>query len=132
MSEATKVPSAGPKWMIWLGRVLSALPVGLLLFSGVMKLMGPPEMAANFEHLGWPPDLAVTLGILEISCVVVYLVPPTAVFGAILLTGYLGGAVATHVRIGEPWIMVVLVGVLLWVGLVLRDSRLRALLFGRR
>ena len=72
------------------------------------------------------------LGILEVACTVIYLIPRTAVLGAILLTGYLGGATATHVRIGEPWFMPVLLGVVVWLGIYLRDPRLRALIPLRR
>lgn len=93
-----------------------------------MKLKGGPELTQGFEHLGWPIGLAVPLGILEIACTVVYLIPKTSVLGAILLTGYMGGAIATHVRIGEAFFVQLLLGVALWGGLFLRDSRLRALI----
>ena len=93
-----------------------------------MKLAGGPQLAEGFAHLGWPTSLAVPLGVLEIGCVAIYFVPATSVLGAILLTGYLGGAVATHVRLGEPFGVQVLLGVLVWLGLYLRDARLRALL----
>jgi hypothetical protein len=82
----------------------------------------------GFEHLGWPLGLAVALGVVELACVVIYLFPKTAVLGAILLTGYLGGAVAAHVRLEEQFAMPVILGVMLWGGLYLRDIRLRALL----
>lgn len=113
---------------LWAGFVLSVLPSLLLLFSGVMKLMGGPQLAEGFQMLGWPIHLAVPLGILEIAVTLIYLYPRTAVLGAILVTGYLGGAVATHVRIGDAFWMPVLLGVLVWGGLFLRDLRLRALL----
>ena len=77
-------------------------------------------------------NLALALGILELACTIVYVIPRTAVLGAILLTGYLGGAIATHVRIGEPFLPVILMGVLIWGGLFLRDPRLRALMPLRR
>jgi hypothetical protein len=111
---------------------MSALPVVLLVFSGVMKLMKPPAAVDGFKHLGWPVELALPLGILELTCTVIYLIPQTAVLGAILLTGYLGGAIATHVRIGEPFISQSIFGVLVWGGLFLRDPRLRALIPLRR
>ena len=116
---------------IWTGRVLSALPVALLLFSGIMKLVQPPEVLQSFTTLGYNPDIALAIGILEIACVVIYLIPRTAVIGAILLTGYLGGAIATHLRVGDPLLSHTLfpiyVGALLWLGLFLREGRLRAL-----
>jgi hypothetical protein len=95
--------------------------------SATMKLLQPPDMAKGFEHLGWPIELAMPLGIIELTCTVLYLIPQTSVLGAILLTGYLGGATATHVRIGEAWFPPVLAGVFVWLGLVLRDPRLREL-----
>ena len=116
------------KITLWSGRLMSAVPVLMLLFSAVMKLLQPPDMAKGFEHLGWPVSLALTLGLLELGCTVVYLIPRTAVLGAILLTGYLGGAIATHVRIGEAVYLHVVFGVFLWGGLYLRDPRLRALI----
>ncbi len=120
------------KTALWTGRVVSALPVLMLLLSATMKLAKPdPE---GFAHLGYDANLALTLGILELGSTVIYLIPQTAVLGAILLTGYLGGAVASHLRIGEtgtafaPFIF----GVLVWLGLYLRDPRLRVLVPFRR
>ncbi len=120
------------KKMLWAGRIMSALPVLMLLFSGVMKLVKPAPVVEGFAHLGYPESLALGLGIVELACAVVYVIPGTAVLGAILLTGYLGGATATHVRIGEPFFMPIILGVLVWGGLFLRDERLRALLPLRR
>ncbi len=100
----------------------------MLLFSAAMKFAGGAQLAEAFGHLGLPPALAVPLGILELAVTVLYLVPPTRVLGAILVTGYMGGAVATHVRIGDPFWVQVLLGVMIWGGLYLRDARLRALL----
>ena len=116
------------KKMLWAGWIISILPVLMLLMSGVMKLVKPDFVVDSFRDLGWPESLALCLGILEISCTVVYLIPRTSVLGAILLTGYLGGATATHVRIGEPFYTPVILGALVWGGLYLRDARLRALL----
>jgi hypothetical protein len=118
--------------LIWTGRVISVLPAGLLIFSGIMKIAMPPSLVQGFQHFGLPLSIAAGLGILEISCAVVYLIPQTAVLGAILVTGYLGGATVTNVRVGEAWILPVLVGVLAWVGLFLRDERVRALIPLRR
>jgi uncharacterized membrane protein YphA (DoxX/SURF4 family) len=114
--------------MLWTGRVMSALPALLLLFSGTMKLVHPPQLDEGFTHLGVPLTLAFGLGVLEVACTVVYLIPRTAVLGAILLTGYLGGAILTHLRIGEAFFGQAAFGVLVWGGLYLRDPRLRALL----
>ena len=107
---------------------MSTLPVLLLLFSAIMKLAGPPDLADGFGHLGIPVSHAFGLGILELACTAVYLIPRTSVLGAILLTGYLGGATAIHVRVGDPFYGTVIAGVLLWGGLFLRDRRLRALI----
>src|ERR1700678_2460255 len=84
---------------IWIGRVISALPVIMMLMSGSMKLIKPPGMEDQFGKLGYYPYHILPLGILEIACVVLYVIPRTAVLGAILITGYLGGATATHVRV---------------------------------
>jgi hypothetical protein len=114
--------------MLWSGRVVSALPVLMLTLSGVMKLVQPPMVIEGLTKLGYPTSLLVPLGIVELACTILYIVPQTSVLGAILLTGYLGGATATHLRVGESWIGPVLLGILIWLGLFLRDSRLRALL----
>src|SRR5437870_3026531 len=117
------------KATIWIGWLLSALPSLMLLFSGSMKLVKPDDLVKGFEHLGYPEHLALTLGIVEIGCTLVYLIPRTAVLGAILLTGYLGGAIATHIRLLEMQFLAPLVlGVLIWGGLFLRDPRVRALI----
>ena len=116
------------KLYLWGGRILTALPVFMLLMSAVMKFMGGPDLAAGFQHLGWPLHLAIPLGILELSVTALYLIPRTAVLGAILVTGYMGGALATHLRIGEEWYAQLLVGVAIWGGLYLRDQRIRQLI----
>jgi len=119
-----------PKWMTWTGRVLSAPPVLLLAFSGIAKISHNPQAVAAFPgKYGWPLELLTAIGVLELLCVVVYLIPQTAVLGAVLLAGYLGGAMATEMRIGGPtWIGPLLIGVFAWAGLWLREPRLRALL----
>jgi uncharacterized membrane protein YphA (DoxX/SURF4 family) len=114
--------------MTRVGWVLGGLPSLMLLFSAVMKLTGPPGLADGFAHLGLPLRLAIPLGILEVVCTVVYLVPRTAVLGAILLAGYLGGAIVMHLRVGDPFWVQALLGVALWGGLYLREPRLRALI----
>src|SRR6187431_1578429 len=113
------------KALYWTGWVMSALPSAMLIFSGVMKLTPSEQLTEGFTHLGYDPGIAMGLGIVEIACTVIYLIPQTAVLGAILLTGYLGGATATHLRIGEPFQMAILLGVFVWGGLYLRDERLR-------
>jgi hypothetical protein len=114
--------------MLWTGYVVSVIPVLMLVFSGVMKFLKPPSLVEEFERLGYGENLALIIGILEVGGTIIYLIPRTAVLGAILLTGYLGGATATHVRIGDPsFFAPVIVGVLVWLGLYLRDSRVRAL-----
>ncbi len=110
------------------GWVLCILPMPLLLFSAAMKFMKPPDVVKGFEHLGWPVHLALPLGVVELLCVVLFLVPRTAVLGAILLTGYMGGAIAAHVRIGEPFFIQAGIGIVAWLGLFMRDARLRVLI----
>jgi hypothetical protein len=113
------------KAMIWTGWVLSALPSLMLFMSGGMKLVKP----AMLEQMGFPERLGLTLGIVEFGSTVLYLVPRTTVSGAILLTGYLGGAVATHARVLEmQFLMPLVLGMLVWGGLFLRDPRVRALI----
>jgi len=128
-SKSPASPSPNPTWMVWTGRVVSALPVLALLMSGAFKFMKPnEEMVKGLDHIGWKADQLSTLGIVEIACTVLYVIPQTSILGAILLTGYLGGATATHVRVGDPWFAPVIIGVLVWLGLFLRDARLRALI----
>ena len=116
------------KTMLWTGHIMSALPVLMLLMSGVMKFLKPGFVVEGFKHLGLPENLTLGIGILELACTVVYLIPRTAVLGAILLTGYLGGAILTHLRVGEAIFMQIIFGVLIWGGLFLRDPRLRELI----
>jgi hypothetical protein len=107
-----------------------------LLFDGVIKLMRVPPVVEAFARLGYPDSLATGIGLLELVCLALYVVPRTAVLGAILLTGLLGGAVATHLRVGDPLFSHVLfpidVGALLWAGLYLREDRLRELIPWRK
>jgi len=113
---------------LWTGRVLSFLAALPFLPSAAMKFSGGPEVVQGFEHLGWPVSVIATIAILESMSVVLYLLPPFSFLGAILLTGYLGGAIAAHVRLGEPVYMHVAIGLLIWGGLFLREPRFRALL----
>ena len=121
-------PSNG---LIWTGRVLSALPALFLLMDGAMKIPKPEFVVKATTDLGYNENVIVPLGIVLLVCTVLYIIPRTAVLGAVLLTGYLGGAVATHVRVGNgPFEMLfpVFFGVLIWSGLVLRDARVRSVL----
>ncbi|HYV04111.1 MAG TPA: DoxX family protein [Blastocatellia bacterium] len=127
MQSATQSSQTSNK-MLWAGRIVSALPVLLLIFSAVVKLMKPADVVTEFARLGYPESLVVGIGVLELLCTVVYLIPRTSVLGAILLTGYLGGATATHVRIGDVFIYPIIGGILVWGGLYFRDARIRALI----
>lgn len=123
------------KKMLWAGRILSAIPVLFLLFDGVAKLIKPASVVEATVRLGYPESVIPGLGILLLVSTVVYVVPRTSVLGAVLLTGYLGGATATHVRIGDPLFPILfpsIVGALIWGGLFLRDERLRTLIPWRR
>ena len=121
------------KGALWTGRVLSALPVLFMLFGVGYSFMKPAEVAEEMKRYGYPEHHLQRLVIVEMACVLLYVIPQTAVLGAILLTGYLGGATATHVRISDPgFFMPIVVGVLVWLGLFLRDGRLRILLPLRR
>ena len=116
---------------LWAGRVVSALPVIMLVMSGVMKVMRLPMVVDGFKQLGYSERVIVPIGIVELACAALYVLPPTAVLGAILVTGYLGGATATHVRAGQWPTGAVVLGVLAWVGLYLRDRRVRAAVWRR-
>jgi len=122
--------SRGSKALLWTGWIMSALPALFLLVDGAMKLVKPDVVVKATVDLGYAESVIVPLGVVLLACTILYLIPPTAVLGAILLTGYLGGAVATHVRAGQGAFEIlfpVIFGALLWGGLVLRDERLRAL-----
>jgi len=125
----SSTPSApASKKMYWAGWVVTILPVLMLFFSASMKFIQPEGMQEGLDKMGWKADVMLALGIVEIACTIIYLIPQTSVLGAILLTGYLGGATATHARVGEPFIFPVLLGVLVWLGIYLRCGRLRAIL----
>src|SRR5687767_12924211 len=126
--RATPADPRPSKAAVWIGRVLSALPVLLLLFSAYMKLSRNELAVKGFRDQNFPEGSLMAIGITEVVCTLLYVIPQTSVLGAILLTGYLGGATVTHVRLGESFFMPVLVGVVLWLGLFLRDRRLRALI----
>lgn len=118
---------------LWAGCVLSALPVLMMTFSAVMKFIRHPSVIKGMAQFGYPEKLIVPVGMLEIACVIVYLIPRTSTLGAILVAAYLGGATATMVRLGNPTsFLPVLLGVCAWLGLYLRESRLRPLVPFRR
>ena len=125
--------SMTPKAMLWTGRVLTGLIAAFMLLDGGMKLVKPSFVVEGTKQVGFAESTIVPLGITLLISTIVYLIPRTSVLGAILLTGYLGGAVATHVRLGDgnQWFAVVF-GVLAWLGLYFRDARLRALVPLRR
>jgi hypothetical protein len=108
--------------------VISILLSLLFAVSGLMKLKGGTEVMVGMAHLGLPESLILPLGILELSCVVIYLLPATSVLGAILLTGYIGGAICAHVRVGDPFIIQIALGIFVWLGLYLRENRLKELI----
>ena len=116
----------------WTGRVLSGLAVLFLAFDAGFKLFASPEAFANAPDLGWQPHQMPLVGLIELACLALYLVPRTAVLGAVLWTGYLGGAIATHLRVDNPLfshtLFPIYVAALVWGGLYLRDPRVRALL----
>jgi hypothetical protein len=124
-------PAPVSKGMLWVGWIISALPSLFLLMDGVMKLLKPAIVVETTVQLGYPQGVILGLGIVLLGCTVLYVIPRTAVLGAILLTGYLGGAVATHVRVSAGLLDIlfpVIFGALLWGGLFLRDARLRELI----
>ncbi|HWN08593.1 MAG TPA: DoxX family protein [Pyrinomonadaceae bacterium] len=127
----TNESAVGSKGMIWAGRIISALAALFFLVDAVMKFFKPPIVVETTVKLGYPESTIVGLGIVLLVSTILYMIPRTAVLGAILLTGYLGGAVATHVRVGEgvfPVLFPVIFGALVWLGLYLRDERLRTLI----
>lgn len=130
IQSATEAPlTSRAKKLLWVGRILSSLAALFLLIDGVMKLVKPAVVVETTVKLGYAESVILGLGIVLLACTAIYLIPRTAVLGAILLTGYLGGAVATHVRVGGPLFAVifpVIIGLLLWGGLYLRNERLRS------
>ena len=115
----------------WVGRIVSALPALFLIFDGVIKVLQLAPAVEATTQLGYPEHVVLGIGILELSCLAVYVIPRTSVLGAILLTGYLGGALATQVRVDAelfPLVFPIMMGLLLWGGLYVRDDRLRVLI----
>ena len=115
--------------MLWAGRVVSAVPGLLILVGAIPKVLKLAPVVAGFRQNGFPENLVVPIGIIELVCAVVYLIPRTQVLGAILMTGLMGGAIVTNLRVGNPALIVPLIlGVMVWGGLFLRDQRLRTLI----
>ena len=113
---------------LWGGRVLTALPVVAFLGSAAMKLSANPDFLKQWAAFGFKPEQATAIGAVELLCAILYAIPQTSGLGAVLLTGYLGGATVTHVRVGEPFIAPIVLGVFVWGGLWFRDERVRHLL----
>ncbi|OAI51617.1 hypothetical protein AYO47_01395 [Planctomyces sp. SCGC AG-212-M04] len=126
---------AQPKWMTWTGWVLTLLVTAAMIMSGVMKFSNDPQLLEGIEKMRITKEIVHKIGAVEIACAVLYLLPPTTVLGAMLLNGYLGGAVFVHVQQGDPVGNVmtpVIIGVLAWLGVFLREPRLRAIVPWRR
>jgi hypothetical protein len=131
-SDSQAAPAS--KGMYWAGWVLSVLPALMLCFSAYSKFSPPPDFEKNLAQMGWAADVMVPLGIVEVASTILFLIPQTSVLGAILLTGYLGGAIATHVRVAD-WqhapIPAVL-AIVIWLGIALREGRIWSLVPLRR
>ncbi|ADB16135.1 DoxX family protein [Pirellula staleyi DSM 6068] len=110
--------------LLWIGRVLTVLLSAMLIFSAIMKFVGGPDLEEGMAKFGLPMSIVVPLGIVELTCVILYLCPPTAMIGAILLTGYMGGAMLTHLRINDSIVIHIVLAILIWVALYLREPRL--------
>jgi hypothetical protein len=134
-SIAVPIPETTQRrWMLWTGRVLSLWPVFIVLLSATWKLTRNPWYVGEFTRIGWPESALPLLAFLQLGSLLLYVIPRTAVLGAVLLTGYLGGAIATYVRMGEPYPVLVPLSTSLiaWAGIYLREERLRSLLPLRR
>ncbi len=126
VGQDTRAPK---RWMLWTGWVLSALPILMMLFSSAMKFSNRSDVVGMFVgKFGYPESTLFTIGVVELACAVLFAIPRTAVLGAVLVTGYLGGAIATHVRVGDAFVPPLALAVMAWVGLYLRDERVRELL----
>src|SRR5688572_20120276 len=137
MSTATVQDAASPRsrqWLVWIGRIVSVVPVLIILMSSRWKLTSNPWYVREWGRIGWQtPDLPF-IASLQLGGILLYVIPQTSVLGAVILTGYLGGAIATYVRIGEfyPPLVPLTTAVFAWLGIWLRDERLRALIPLRR
>lgn len=117
-------------YLVWIGRALSLVVCIPFAFSATLKFFPSfyPQMGEQMAQIGIPMSLLIPIGILEVTCVVIYLIPPTSVLGAILFTGYIGGAMMTHLRVGENVLMHVILGLVIWLGIYLREQRLRQII----
>ena len=135
LATSTVYTGSRPSTAWWVGAILTALVVAFLVFDAAVKFTANSAVVSAFAQLGYPLALAPVIAALEIVCLVVYLVPRTSLLGALLWTGYLGGAIATHLRVGNPLfshtLFPIYVAVLIWGGLVLRDADLRVFLLRR-
>lgn len=130
MTSAIQTPASTSKVSLWTGYTLSMLAILFLLFDGTIKVLQLPVAVESTTQLGYAANLLLGIGLIELVCVLLYAIPQTAILGAILMTGYLGGAVATHVRAGSDWFSVIfpfMIGALLWGGLYLRSEKVRSL-----
>ena len=114
--------------VVWTGRVITIVVSLLFFFSAGMKFVGGAEVKEGMAHLGLPESMMVPLGILEAACTVIYLIPATSVVGAILLAGYMGGAICTHWRVGDPFVGQTAIALVIWLAIYLREPRLKALI----
>ena len=135
--SAVSVPlheAKGKRWLLWVGWVISLWPAFVVGSSATWKLTHNPWYVREFTRIGWSESALPLLAGLQLGCIVLYLIPWTSVLGAVLLTGYLGGAIATYVRMGEPYPVLVPLStsMIAWLGIYLRDQRLRSLLPFRR
>jgi hypothetical protein len=124
-----RMHAAPSRGRLWAGRIIGYLCALILIFSAVLKFIQPTGFDEGLAHLGWNAGKIFWIGVLEIVVAVIYLVPRLSVIGAILITGYMGGAIATHVRVSDPFPLVqILIAILAWLSLWLRDSRLKPLM----
>lgn len=123
MSEL-EANSSTPSKAVWAGRVITLLLACLFGMSGIMKLKGGPELTEGMAEIGMPESIVLPLAIIELTSLALYLIPTTSVIGAILLTGYMGGAICTHWRVGDPFVAQIGFGIAIWLGLCLREPRL--------
>jgi len=135
--NAVDVPvreTRGKRWALWAGWVLSLWPVFVVVSSATWKLTRNHWYVAEFARIGWPESALTLLACLQLGSLILYIIPRTAVLGAVLLTGYLGGAIATYVRMGEayPVLVPLSTSLIAWAGIYLREERLRSLLPIRR
>ena len=114
--------------VVWTGRVITIVVSLLFFFSAALKFMGGAEVKERMAHRGLPESMIIPLGILELACTVVSLIPATSVLAAILLAGYMGGAICTHWRVGDPFLPQVGIALVVWLAIYLREPRLRALI----